>query len=320
MSTPRLDILDKNYLINGNISYYQRGISKSGIADVYGPDRWIISGGFTGYSVSTVTLNGYTVNYLIANKTTTTNTSGYLLQRIESIFAKELIGETVTLQFYMKKELDSTSDFSPTVWIGYPTATDNYTSQVYFIQDALANSYTVSSEMVSYSYTFIVPALASNGLVIAVGGKGSTTSTLFNMGVTNITLTKGSQGVSRYCYFGKNYLDELQYCRRYYEKSYPLTIAPGTTTSSSLLTFNCVNAASLVNISFKTTKRNTSGTFTTYSRSGAINYIRNETSASDVASSSFLWASGDSYCNIQTVSGFSSGQSGSLHWTMENEI
>jgi hypothetical protein len=78
--------------------------------------------------------------------------------------------------------------------------------------------------------------------------------------------------------------EQLRYCQRFYEKSYNIGVAPGTSTDAGCVevftpAYMAANYAT-VNCSFKVEKR-TTPTVTVYSITGATNCWRNTSTAAD---------------------------------------
>ena len=99
--TPRIDRLDKNYLINGGFDYWQRALSSISAGsypayDYNAPDRWLnaVDGaGPTSYTLQRVEASPnaktkYALQLEVDNPNSTEQ--DYILQRIESVFARQM--------------------------------------------------------------------------------------------------------------------------------------------------------------------------------------------------------------------------------------
>lgn len=121
---------------------------------------------------------------------------------------------------------------------------------------------------------------------------------------------------------------ELQLCQRYYEKTYDVDVAPGTTAAygpaSCIAQFNggATTRSFVVNAGrFTVKKRATPGTFKTFSVStGAENSINGYSSAINysVTSVSQLNASGFAFINTSTAP--STTEMSVFHWTADAEL
>jgi hypothetical protein len=105
----------------------------------------------------------------------------------------------------------------------------------------------------------------------AVGQTNVASSTSNYWQVTGAQLIVGSVAVP---FQFKSFADDLRDCQRYYEKSYPLLVTPGTTSDPGLLLVSAGSdniGRSVIPISFKVPKRSTSYTIATWRQTGAPN-------------------------------------------------
>ena len=112
----------KNRIINGAMGIWQRGTSFSVTGTQYMADRWFPNGQtYTGSQSTDVPSTSGTKYSLLVNSSI--GSYGTLCQRIESTNSLDLVGNQVTLSFWLKIAVGSSSTLS--LILGYPTAVDN---------------------------------------------------------------------------------------------------------------------------------------------------------------------------------------------------
>jgi hypothetical protein len=320
--TPRIDRLDKNYLINGSFDYWQRSTSTlvSNGSVEYVADRWISGPGIDGAAGSQTTFSRDTdtpdnkVKY--SAKADGTYVPGEELswkQRIESIFARDLSDETISLGFWIKSEdalqarvklstADVEDDFS--------VVTDIHTSVQTITNDSVWQE--IKLEGIS------LPDV-SNGLQLTVTLIMDGTGT-FNHWFAKPILSIGSQSTG-FTYAGTDLLSELALCRRYFEKSYDLDEAPGTTTFNGVTTTwvddtGGYHARYTMHSQFLVTKRTIPVAYPYNPSNGAINQVY--ASANISMSAVYTGVSGFSMQrNIQPGSIYVRAYH---HWTADAEL
>lgn len=277
------DRASKNYIINGNLDFWQRKTSGS---SEYVADRFYCLG-----DCSRISSNISKSKYLI-------NISNSVEQRLESNHVLELEGETVTLSFY-------SSSSTPQVLIKNPTTTDNgYNTST----EAGINA-TLSSESNYFYYTFSVNStMAQNGFAIRLVGAG-------NYG--QIMLTKGGEPV-KFKRAGNSYQEELNLCLRYFEKTYRLSDNVGKVTNSGSFKYRAINTTThFKTFQFKQVKRNTPSINPYSARSGTIGKIDNDSDNADVSAN----FSGTTDMNTGYLTwSATSGKAYLIHWVADAEI
>ncbi len=125
--TPRIDNLERNYIINGNFDFWQRGTSFSGITSnaQYFADRFNFTRGssITGMTnsiaqtsdVPTLVQSGFKSNFghiitttAVATNLSSSDTTAGLTYHVEGHDLLSLIGKTVTLTFWVKSSVTGT--------------------------------------------------------------------------------------------------------------------------------------------------------------------------------------------------------------------
>jgi hypothetical protein len=213
----------KNRIINGAMGIWQRGTSWSSPSYLtYTADRWFVGGnGISSVAQSSDVPTGFKYSL-----TTTGTTNQALGQRIESVNCTDLVGQNVTISFWLKQTTGAGST-AANVQLYYPTATDNYTG---IIQIGSSVYFDTTSSWARYSVTFTnLPSGAANGLEFFIVSSSASSTTFL---VTGAQLEKGSTATS---FDYRPYGTELALCQRYYEKSYDINVVAGTATYTGAL-------------------------------------------------------------------------------------
>jgi hypothetical protein len=298
-NTPRIDRLQKNYIINGDMRISQRGTSFTSIADsTYNLDRYVYfkTGAMVhnltqDTDVPTLAESDYLFQNSLRLNLTTPDTSIASTDRVE-------ISQIV--EGYNWANL-AQKDFTLSFWV---KATLTGTYCVYFRNSGADRSYiaeyTINASNTWERKTIHISASPSagtwnylNGIGIRIGwtlAAGSNFHTTpnawqtgnflatanqvngVNTGATDfrlvgVMLCEGHLDDPEFNTFGKDFLAEVQACQRYFEKSYELTQAlganptdPANTTRFSLPSSQAVRTPN----PFKVSKR-ASPSITVYS-------------------------------------------------------
>ena len=216
--------MSDNFLINGGFDFWQRGTTKS-TAGAYSADRWIHSwNAGTGTASRSTDVPVTTLPYSLS-LASTSGTNPQIQQRIESVNALPLVGQTVTFSIWAKSTV-ATSGLSWTTY--YPTTTaDTFSALTQDQTGAFAASMTVGT-WTRYTATFTVSTNAVRGYAVQVYRNVTTTSTT--------TLFAGAQlelgnVVTPFRRNAPSIQSELASCQRYFEKSYAVGTTPGTANS-----------------------------------------------------------------------------------------
>ena len=307
-------VQSKNIIINGDMSLAQRGTSATGVgaSDTYLIDRFFLdanaspSARFTmSQSTDVPTGQGFATSLKMDCTTAQASYTGNQLTAISQRFEGQNVqylkygtssAQTLTLSFWVKSnktgtyiaELDQTGngrDQSQSYTISsantWEKKTLTYTGDT---ASTLANDNTEELEV--YFWLACSSAFTSGTLNTswnsttnanrAVGQVNLADSTSNEWYVTGVQLEAGTTASEfEFLPFDVN----LQRCQRYYEKSYNLSVAPGTITEIGQSRFFYANTTSGYqggNITFSVKKR-TSATITSYApttgASGNANYF-----------------------------------------------
>lgn len=230
--TPRIDRIDKNYLINGGFDFFQRNTGSVTIGGGYSyqtADRWAI-----GYNAPLVSQSSgrstivpdNSVKYslrLSANAPGASPGNLLIRQRIEAANSIELAGQSVSVSLWVRCE--SASEVR--IYLQTPTAEDNYTSVTGIVISGHTKTVTVGTSWQLLTWEGIsIPTSANLGLEIIVEFKNFTVTGLIkDHFVTKVMLNVGNKA-SDFARAGRNIGQELALCQRYYEKSTDLDVIP----------------------------------------------------------------------------------------------
>jgi len=212
----------QNFFINGAFDMWQRGTLLTGDANgQYGPDRWRITassgGGSAGVSQQTDVPSGQILPYSALLTLSGTTTSGQVQQRIESSYAHQLAGQTVTFSIWARRGIDVGSATSTLTWsTAYPSGTDSWGSSTADQSGTFSASFT-STTWTRYSATFTVNALATRGYSIAIKRTLSAAQTATYTYLAGAQLEIGSIATP-FRRNSPNIQAELAACQRYYQR------------------------------------------------------------------------------------------------------
>lgn len=227
MGAPRIDLLDTNFLINGNDDYNQRAASLNSAG--YLSDRWraALDSGTIAQSMSSDVPDLRTFQALQINGTSAANIR--IIQTVESLFSRALVGRVVV--FKIKAKVIDSTGIPLVLTIRYLNAKDSIAATTTIV----STSYTPTvGAWTTYTAIATIPAGGVNGLECVATRQGTgTTSTIYSQR----TLTIKNEAPDEFCYAGKNIFHELNILKRYYEKSYHPDVYPGATGNIGSLFF-----------------------------------------------------------------------------------
>jgi len=191
----------KNKIINGAMQVWQRGTSSSstGYQTV---DRWsFYADSSRSISQSTDVPTGFTYSASVSG----TGSTG-LTQKIESVNTLGLVGQSITVSFWLKQSTGAGSN-AIALNLYYPTATDNYNATT---QIGSTQNFTTTTGWAQYSATFTnLPSGVANGIQLTiVTTSGSAVAFL----LTGVQLEVGTAATN---FDVRSYGTELGLCQRY---------------------------------------------------------------------------------------------------------
>jgi hypothetical protein len=215
----------KNALINGAFDIWQRGTSftNPGTSLAYNADRWFSYFNGTGTITQETTIKPDTSTYSLKNTATGTSADNAIYQLVEQFVMERFRGKTVTLSV----KFAGTATVAPSLRLAYST-TANDTGLNTNINITATNviAPTINtSTFVTYSATFAVPTTAKTLRIGILSNAVVNTNVLY---IAETQLEYGSLATPFQTASGGSIQSELAMCQRYYEKSYDITVAPGT--------------------------------------------------------------------------------------------
>lgn len=288
MAVTKLNL--RNALINGDLTYWQRGITFAAVADsTYTADRWMYRK--TGTMVHTVSRStdvpssAFGVYSLLVDCTTVPVSIGVsdnilISQRIEGNMLRPLKGKKLILVFWVKST--KTGTFCVSIRNGTDTrslikeytvsTTNTWEKKTIRFEHNTAGTWDYTNG-IGLKLSFVLACGSNlvstantwqNGNFIATANQVNACDNVANdFRLSDVCLVEDNEGQTREPEFvlaGRDIFEELQLCQRYYEKSYNLDVAPGTAViEGSVCTVNGAGTggASIMHISteFKTRKR-----------------------------------------------------------------
>ena len=245
----------KNRIINGDFQIWQRGTSKTGITTYgyYTADRWKIWVNEGSYDEQKSTINNFNSKRVTVN-TPSTSTNIDIIAPFWYIFEGQhfydlaVQGKTVTLSFLFKSNV--TGIFS----VAMRNKTGNVVNESYVTEFNYTTANTPQKIIVQIPLNYYFTSLANDNnigfeLIIAGVGYSAVTSNLNTWLVGNHWISSNAvdwtKTAGNYVEIAQVQLEEgetatefeyvpfeiqLLRCMRYYEKSYPYDIVPGTAT------------------------------------------------------------------------------------------
>lgn len=261
MGAFRIDRLDRNRVIGGFLENWQRGASFTNPAvNQYNADRFQTAHGGTmvfnvlrSVDVPTVIAEDVAPTYSLHIDVTTAqavigaNDFMFIRHHIEYGFMRDLIGKAVTILFYAKSPKTGTHYLTlrngpntNTKTIPY-TITAANTWQKVFINTTLENSVSYGSGVLS-GLQLIWPLAAGSSIrtvsdntwVASVLTSGAAQQNLVDNAANDfkiamVDLVGGTFTADKpFALAGRDFVEELRLCQRYFEKTYALEQAPGT--------------------------------------------------------------------------------------------
>ena len=321
----------KNGIINGGFDVSQRGNTITGIAvdNTYTADRWYVTrGGNLDYALKTVSggnnppvgFNSYG-QYL--NKTAT-NPFIAVLQTLETTDSIRFAGKTVTLSFYARATANTTKSKSLIADIGYNTTADTK-SNTYVGSTTFTIAFGTAAT--DWTYCTLTASIPSNAKTVGSRTYQAPAGGLAvddGFEITGVQLEIGSVATP-FARAGGSIGGELALCQRYYEKSYNLSIAPGTNSAAGAIYLTQSSDGSnnsAYAIRFKVEKRNATWSAAAYAINGTATvwaYARNGVGSTNAtlifdqqsSSGTRVYLSIGAAWTANTIEG---------HWVVDNEL
>lgn len=271
----------KNYLINGNFYFWQRGTSLT-TTSAYGADRWRGNSAISTMNRVDASISpGLPSSSLYGNRVLSLAGGGTISQRIEADMLKPLTGKTVTVSF--KAGLISGTSPQMKVVVRKANAKDNWSGNtVVYTSPNLGTPASHTGTYTSYSYSFVVDAdMAAKGIAIELGEDAGIWEIVF----AEVMLNEGAN-VAPFRTFGEDIEGEFAACQRYYEQTNPgIPLASQTASVISWGAVSITNDKNAGRVSFAVTKRsNPSVTLAFNATIGSLQWDQYGTSAATLVS------------------------------------
>ena len=207
---------DKNYIINGNFDYWQRGTTFPNPSGVYMADRWMCNnGGGNDLQVLRSTtvpnhLGKWSLRLEVHTSTGPTSAFTHLRTKLEASVWRPLLGKVVTLGFWAKLDAGL---------IG--TGQQNLA----YIENSGGNVSVELENTTDWQYVTVGRTLPTSltelNILIQVTRDGVAIGQGIN--IAQVQLLEGARTLdgSEYFYAGRNLSEELSLCQRYYCKMMP---------------------------------------------------------------------------------------------------
>ncbi|THK38648.1 hypothetical protein EHS39_09075 [Ensifer sp. MPMI2T] len=317
----------RNKIINGDFDIWQRGtalVISGGGAGTFMADRWRHSGTMLGttltvsrqaFSPGQVEVPGNPRYFMRLDRTAVTVNNFGLDQFIEGVHS--LSGKQATLTFYAKGTAGKILAIKSVQLFGSGGAPSASV-------DTIIGTAVLSASWQKFQFTFNVPSIAgktvgTNGddkLAIELGLNADQGVMIAD--IAHVSLVEGDATGEDDPFSPRHPQQELALCERYFEKSYDLSAAPGTSTALGALQHrNAVASSGIAHgVRFKTRKR-AIPSVVSYSTTGASGFVRNTTTLTDVTS--VPGNIGDTgYLENATIA--TAGNSVAWHYTADAEL
>lgn len=258
VTTSGIPLSSKNYIINGDFDYWQRG-STTTTNVTYLADRWKVrfGNGITSYTVSRAADSTYPPYKMSLLSTGSTGGVGYMQawHQIEYEVFKPLLGKQVTLSFVVAAKRNNAGSTNFDVAVLNDTSTKD-TSLFGVGSPVSFQSFTITTTATAYSLTFTLPSNTLS-LIICLGAYAQQimAANLDGWDISRVWLNEGTQTLP-FQLAGHTVGGELAACQRYFEKSYNPEEIPGQSYAYNALYLRITysNGSQCQGFSFKVTK------------------------------------------------------------------
>ena len=319
LSYQPLNSAGKNAIINGGMDIWQRGTSFS--VGGFTADHWVVGTGGTVTisqdATSVPTGFRYSQKYLTSAASSFANFATF----IETANIIPFRGQVCTVSWYAIKNATYSGTFGLSN-IFYSNTTDAAASQLTAVTITSGANQTPTTSWARYTATFTVPSDAmglsiqfNNGLAQASGAQINFVGAMMELGSVATTFSRA----------GGTIQGELAACQRYFETSYDVGTAPGTSTSngavwSSQTASNVTSGYIGAACQMKVTKRATP-TIVLYDAVGASGTMTRITLGGSQANASLATAAAIGLNNFVAYSAGSSSYAGILfQYTASSEL
>lgn len=224
----------RNKIINGDFDVWQRGGGATGVttANSYGPDCWLIStsGATVAWSRQNQVIGLTTIpgnpQYFCRLSATSADDNVAFSNTIPGV--RTLAGQLVTITAYLKSPTTAPSGLAVRLVQNFGTGG----SPTAPVTTTVASGVTVTSSFVKYQWTVTVPSISGS----TIGSNGddylrlsfiNTANETFTLDFAHISIVEGNAAAERDPFAARSISQEIELCRYFFRKSYPLGTAPG---------------------------------------------------------------------------------------------
>lgn len=313
----------RNKITNGNFFVDQRNAGAAqtitaAAALAYTVDRfyaYCTGANVTGQRIAGTAPNAYLYQFTGAASVTKIG----FAQRIENLNSQDLAGTTATLSV----DLSNSSLTSVTWTAWYANTANTFGTLASPTRTSIATgTFTVTSTLTRYNANITIPSAATTGIEIelSVGAQLATTT----WAIGNIQLERGTVATPfEYLPIGAT----VFLSQRYYEKSFPIGIAPAQNLglaqsgASRFIAGKAAATAQYGHIKFAVPKRASPTTIVFYNPSAANAQVRNTTVGADLTATTSANASEISFDITATGSTATAvGDALDVAWTADSEL
>lgn len=223
MLTPRIDRIDRNFIINGGCEYFQVGGASSAVAipgsfDYASMDMFELetSGSWTSPESQRSTTkvgNRSRRSHLFTGTPAAVSDEFRMRTKIESIFAYELIDDVFSLGLKLKS--DNFTEVQITV--SYADTEDVFSSVTQIAQQTFTFTADSAEQEIKFENISPNPNMA-NGIQVQFDFKGLGSTSATNLYVGEFIVNKGKTK-NKYAPAGRDQIEEFSLCKRYLEEN-----------------------------------------------------------------------------------------------------
>lgn len=311
---------DNNFLINSEGLFaqrIQRAVINAGLAltpgEYYYTDRWLTGLNVVNatYQTNTASVPGNAEGYYRQGLTATTSATGqlYLYQKLEGALASYLQGRYLTLSMWVKSNTAQAR-------LGFYDGTTDLVS---------TDPHSGGGNWEFKTFSFISTGKSVLNVYAIIGGEsggGLTTTPITSGDYIQIYLPKLEIGPKATPFIPRHPEASLALCQRYFEKTYNLDVAPGSSSGTGTHRFAASNTFDpvVLDFRFKVPKR-VSPSVTVYaSQTGTTGTFYSITVPGNVGVAN-VFSSGNSCILLNNLSGnFVAGHIYEVHMTFDAEL
>jgi hypothetical protein len=330
---------ERNGLHNGGFCVAQRGTSFTAATtpvnsdDTYLLDRWLLlSDGNDVADVSQELTVVPTGSYAACKSlVATANKKWGFVQFLEAKDASRFIGGTASLSFKARTTTGAVINNIRAAIISWDSTADAVTSDIVSAWGSQGTDPTLVSNWTYENTPANIAVTADAYATHRIESVSVDTASAANIAVfiwvddtdaaandvlyiTDVQLDVGTRASA---FERRSYADDLSSCQRYYEQSYDVGTAPGTSTENGAVQMTDPVAAGETSVRYSTTKR-TAPTLTGYSTTGASGKYRDLTSGADF---NITFSDGGmSGCHVVFSTSGAADELKGFHWTADAEL